>query len=401
MNKSTHNFGNSVLGQLISLIPPFIIDIAVKNHNSDRYIKRFTTLEHLVTMLFCVGSNSTSLREVCTNLLGLEGKLKHIKLKHPPKKSTLSDANKRRSATVFEQIYYDLLAHYKPSLSDSRFRERFGKELSIIDSTTIFLFKDILKCVGRKPINGKNKGGIKVHLQIRADYNLPTLVKFTDATVHDSNFIQHVSFNQDTIYCFDKGYVDYELFERFNKEQIPFVTRIKDNAKFISQEEYSLDNCTDNAVLKDEQIALDIRENGIIVRQLPLRRIAYWSEQHHKCYEFITNIYDLQPEQIAQIYRQRWKIELLHKQLKQNFPLNYFLGDNENAIIIQIWCTLIYNLLITIIQRKVEKKKWAFANLCSLIRTHLFNYINLKSFLKNPQKHYIIATQNQIQLFSG
>lgn len=401
MNKSTHNFGNSVLGQLISLIPTFIIDNAVKNHNSDRYIKRFTTLEHLVTMLFCVGSNSTSLREVCTNLLGLEGKLKHIKLKQPPKKSTLSDANKRRSATVFEQIYYNLLAHYKPSLSDSRFRECFGKELSIIDSTTIFLFKDILKCVGRKPVNGKNKGGIKVHLQIRSDYNLPTLVKFTDATVHDSNFIQHVSFNQDTIYCFDKGYVDYELFERFNKEQIPFITRIKDNAKFISKEEYSLDNCMDDAVLKDEQIALDIRENGIIVRQLPLRRIAYWSEQHHKCYEFITNIYNLQPQQIAQIYKQRWQIELLHKQLKQNFPLNYFLGDNENAIIIQIWCTLIYNLLITVIQRKVEKKKWAFANLCSLIRTHLFNYINLKSFLKNPQKHYIIATQNQIQLFSG
>ena len=401
MNKSTHNFGNSVLGQLISLIPNSIIDNAVERHSSDRYVKRFTTLEHLVTMLFCVGSNSTSLREVCTNLLGLEGKLKHIKLKQPPKKSTLSDANKRRSAVVFEQIYYDLLEFYKSTLSDSRFRENFGKELSIIDSTTIFLFKDILKCVGRKPINGKNKGGIKVHLQIRADYNLPTLVKFTDATVHDSNFIQHISFHSDTIYAFDRGYVDYVLFERFNQEQIPFVTRIKHNAKFISKEEFSLDNCTDDTVLKDEKIELDIRENGTIARQVPLRRIAYWSEQHHKCYEFITNIYDLKPEQIAVIYKQRWQIELLHKQLKQNFPLNYFLGDNENAIIIQIWCTLIYNLLITIIQRKVEKRKWAFANLCSLIRTHLFNYINLKSFLKNPQKHYQIATQNQIQLFSG
>lgn len=401
MNKSTHNSGNSVLGQLISLIPNSIIDKAVEKYKSDRYVKSFTTLEHLVTMLFCVGSNSTSLREVCTNLLGLEGKLKHIKLQQPPRKSTLSDANKRRSAAVFEQIYYDLLDNYGSILSDSRFRDNLGKELSIIDSTTIFLFKDILKCVGRKPMNGKHKGGIKVHLQIRADYNLPTLVKFTDATTHDSNFMQHVSFNSDTIYAFDRGYVDYLLFEQFNQEQIPFVTRIKNNAKFTSKEEFSLDNCTDDSVLKDEKIELDIRENGTIVRQLSLRRIAYWSEQHNKCYEFITNIYDLKPEQIAAIYKQRWQIELLHKQLKQNFPLNYFLGDNENAIIIQIWCTLIYNLLITIIQRKVEKRKWAFANLCSLIRTHLFNYIDLKSFLRNPQKHYIVATQNQIQLFSG
>lgn len=117
-------------------------------------------------MHFCIGSNSTSLREVCTNLLGLEGKLKHIKLKQSPKKSTLSDTNKRRSATVFEQIYYNLLSYYNSVLSDSQFIERFGKELSIIDSTTIFLFKDILKCVGRKPVNDKKKGAIKVHLQI-------------------------------------------------------------------------------------------------------------------------------------------------------------------------------------------------------------------------------------------
>lgn len=293
MNKSTHNFGNSVLGQLISLIPHFIITKANKKHNSDRYIKRFTTLEHLVTMLFCVGSNSTSLREVCTNLLGLEGKLRHIKLKQPPKESTLSDANKRRSAVVFEHIYYDLLTYYKTVLSDSRFRDNLGKELSIIDSTTILLFKDILKCVGRKPVNGKNKGGIKVHLQIRVDYKLPILVKFSDATVHDSNFIQHIAFNPDTIYCFDKGYIDYELFERFNRDKIPFVTRIKDNAKFTAKEEYSLDSCMDDAVLKDEKIELDIREKGTIVRQLPLRRIAYWSEKHSKCYEFITNIYEV------------------------------------------------------------------------------------------------------------
>lgn len=111
---------------------------------------------------------------------------------------------------------------------------------------------------------------------------MPTLVKFTDVTVHNSNFLQHILFNQDTIYCFDKGYVDYALFERFNKEQIPFVTRIKDNARFVSKEEYNLESCTDDAVLKDEQIELDIRENGTIINQLPLRRIAYWSEQHRK-----------------------------------------------------------------------------------------------------------------------
>ena len=130
-------------------------------------------------MLFCAGSNTTSLRDVTNSLLGLEGKLNHLNMKEPPKRSTLSDANKRRDKTVFEKIYYGLLDNYNSILSDSRFKNDFGKDLCIIDSTTIHLFKDILRCVGRKPKEGKQKGGIKVHMQIRADFNCPVLVKIS------------------------------------------------------------------------------------------------------------------------------------------------------------------------------------------------------------------------------
>jgi hypothetical protein len=210
MNNSTHFYGNSVFGQLISLVPFQIVDKVARQMQSDYYTKRFTTWEHFVSMLFASASNTTSLRDVTNGMLGLEGKLKHLNLKRPPKRSTLSDANKRRNHEVFEKIYYALLEKYKPILSDSRFRNDFGKELSIIDSTSIFLFKDLLKCVGRKPASGKHKGGIKVHMQIRADYNNPVLVKFTDAATHDSTFMNDVDFSTDHIYVFDKGYNDYD-----------------------------------------------------------------------------------------------------------------------------------------------------------------------------------------------
>jgi hypothetical protein len=401
MNNSTNFSGNSVFGQLISLVPIQIVDRASKKHSSDRYIKRFTTWEHFVSMLFASASNTSSLRDVTNGLLGLEGKLKHLNLKRPPKRSTLSDANKRRNHLVFEDIYYYLLAHFKPILSDSRFKNTFGKELSIIDSTTIFLFKDILKCVGRKPSDGKHKGGIKVHMQIRADYNMPVLVKFTDATTHDSTFMNDINFSSDHIYVFDKGYNDYTRFEFFNQNSIPFVTRLKHNATFIRKEELELPVNAADTVLLDEKIELPIRENGRIVRYVPLRRVVYWDETHQVCYEFISNLYELTADQITQIYKCRWQIETLHKQLKQNHPLDYFLGDNVNAIIIQIWCALIWNLLLTVLQRQIKTKKWAFANLSSIIRLHLFNYIKIKSFLSNPIKHYLEKASSQIEIFYG
>jgi hypothetical protein len=401
MNNSTNFSGNSVFGQLISLIPKHQVQRAVNKYQSDKFTKRFSTWEHLVSMLFATASNTTSLRDVTNGFLGLEGKLQHLNLKRPPKRSTISDANKRRSYQVFEKIYYDLLTQYQPILSDSRFKNEFGKELSIIDSTTIFLFKDILKCVGRNPENGKRKGGIKVHMQIRADYNSPVLVKFTDATTHDSSFMQDIEFNRDQIYVFDKGYNDYERFESFNANQIPFVTRLKHNAAFRRKKEFELATDSHQAILLDEQIVLPIRENGKIVRGLPLRRVVYWDEKHQVCYEFISNIYELSADQVTQIYKSRWQIETLHKQLKQNQSLSYFLGDNVNAIIIQIWCALIWNLLLTVLQRQIKAKSWAFSNLASVIRLHLFNYIQLYSFLKNPEKHYHRIVKAELNLFDG
>ena len=210
-----------------------------------------------------------------------------------------------------------------------------------------------------------------------------------------------VDFSADHIYVFDKGYNDYRRFEYFNQQQISFVTRLKHNASFIRKQEMELPPNSSDNILLDEKIELPIRENGSIFNHLSLRRVVFWDEKHKVCYEFISNLYDLSAEQITQIYKHRWQIEILHKQLKQNHPLNYFLGDNVNAIIIQIWCALIWNLLLTVLQRKIKAKNWGFSNLASVIRLHLFNYIQIKSFLSNPIKHYQEKTAEQMNLFSG
>jgi IS4 transposase len=397
MNKSRHFFGQSVFGQLISLIDSNLVKSVVKKHNSDYYTKKFTTSDHLISMLFSTFAHCSSLREVAGGMLGLKGKVNHFQLKNIPYKSTLSDANARRSHFVFQDLYYSLLEEHRSFLSDSRERYVWENKLEIIDSSTISLFKDILQCVGRKSVSGKQKGGIKVHTQINLQEKVPKLIWFSSARVHDKQFLKHVQLDKGKIAVFDKGYNDYKTFDEFTQNGVFFVTRLKSNAVYEQVVENDIPSYIDDGVIKDEIIRVDVKENGKYLKTTELRRIAYWDNENNRCFEFITNLIGMNAGHIALIYKKRWQIELLFKQLKQNFPLKYFLGDNENAIKIQIWCTLIVNLLLTVIHKKI-KRKWAFSNLASFCRLHLFNYIHLIKFLENPEKDWLKVSNDQLQL---
>ncbi len=386
MDKSTHFFGTSVFGQLISLIDDVIISKSSRKHKSDRYIKKFTTKDHLISMLFCSFAKCSSLREVSGAMLGLSGKTKHFQLKHIPKRSTLSDANMRRSSDVFGSIYNQLLSKYGHHISDSRIKDVIKKQIEIVDSTTISLFKDILKCVGRNPADGRKKGGIKLHSVINVDETVPKLVWFSSAATHDHMIIEKLCLDTNTIYVFDKGYNDYKAFGRFCESSTGFVTRIKDNAVYQITEENAIEEHIHSGVEKDEVIQIKYAENGI-TKTLRLRKVQFYDRVLKRRFEFLTNLFDIRADLIAALYKLRWQIELLFKQLKQNFPLKYFLGDNENAIKIQIYCALIANLLMTVIQ-KMLKRQWAFSNLVSFCKIHLFNYIHLLRFLENPDKDW-------------
>ena len=396
MSKSNYFSSKSVFGQLISLIDDSIIKKEVKKCDSDRYTKKFTTKDHLISMLFCSFSKCTSLREISGAMLGLSGKTSSFQLNHIPKRSTLSDANKNRDVLVFENIYHQLLKQYGGFLSDSRIKDVIKKQVKIFDSSTISLFKDIMGCVGRNPKSGKRKGGIKVHTVVNADEMVPSLVWFSEAKTHDHNFLEKLKCDDNTIYVFDKGYNDYRAFKHFTDHKTGFVTRIKDNASYRKIEDLDIEERIHNGVLKDEIIEIDVKNNKEIT-QLRLRKVTFYDRVNKREFEFLTNLFDLRADLIAGLYKIRWQIELLFKQLKQNFPLKYFLGDNENAIKIQIYCVLIVNLLLAVIKKKL-KRSWAFSNLVSFCKIHLFNYINLMKFLENPEKDWIIDKAEQEQL---
>lgn len=396
MGKSSYISSKSVFGQLVSLIDDSIIRKSVKHCDSDRYTKRFKTKDHLISMLFCSFSKCTSLREISGAMLGLSGKTSNFQLEHIPKRSTLSDANKRRDVAVFEMIYHQLLNQYGSFLSDIRISSVLKKQVKIFDSTTISLFKDILSCVGRNPKNGRRKGGIKVHTVVNADEVVPSLVWFSEARTHDHNFLDKLKCDQDTIYVFDKGYNDYKAFLHFTDKKTGFVTRIKDNASYKEIADMDIGEHIHSGVLEDQIIQVDVID-GKEKKPLKLRRVRFYDRENKREFQFLTNLFDMRADLIAALYKIRWQIELLFKQLKQNFPLKYFLGDNENAIKIQIYCVLIVNLLLSVVKKKL-KKKWAFSNLVSFCKIHLFNYINLMRFLEDPEKDWIIDKAEKKQL---
>jgi len=393
MSKSTNFSGQPIFNQLLTFIDKSEIRRIAKDHGSERYVKKFTTYNHLVVMLFVAFEGYHSIREVILGLLANAHKLSHLGLGYLVKRSTFSEANKRRSSKVFEDIYMAVYRKHASSLADSRLNDNEFKRLYIMDSSTISLFRDILKGVGRNPKNGKKKGGIKAHTLIKADENVPCLIRYSEAAKHDHMFLQDAqNLPSGSIITFDKGYVDYGMYEAFTVKSIWYVTRLKDNALYKARKEFDIPDGADSGVLKDEEVVLLYGTNKS--KGHKARRIAYWDDENGRLFEFLTNNMDLPAEKIAYIYKKRWQIELLFKQLKQNFPLKYFLGDNENAIEIQIWAAMLANFLISLIRSRV-KRSWAFSNMVSIIRRQLMNYINIYAFLEDPEKCWLVQIQNE------
>lgn len=391
-NTNKNLVGQPILTQVLSLVDKNKFKGLVKKHESDRYYKKFSTWTHFTCMMFGIFSRCDSVTEIVEGMIGCVGKLGHFGLKEVPPKSTITDGNRQRDNKFFETLYFSLVKRYSSFLSSSRTIGLNIKELYIVDSTTIQLFSSLVfKGVGRNPKDGgKKKGGLKVHMLIDALQDVGKFVKVTAAKVHDSKFLNELTLNPFSMVVFDKAYNHYKLFAKWTEKQIWFVTRMKDNAVYEVEQIVSENTIADGkaGVLKEEKVNLCYKENqkDKEFQKLSLRRITYRDDKG-RMYVFITNNTKLTAQDIADIYKQRWQIELLFKKMKQNFQLHCFYGESENAIRIQIWCTLIAQLLMTVLQRKTETKK-AFSTIACLIRQHLFSYLNLEELLKNSKRFY-------------
>ena len=402
MNKSTTYVGQHILSQILSLCPKNELAHIFIKTKSDYKSKRLKSWEHFVTMMFSVLAGCTSLRETCMGLEAYEGKLNHINIKKVPPRSTLSDANNRRQAAVFQEIFNYLNSKYKGAISDSTLPNEVLSKLFLVDSTVFSLFKAILKTSGRHSANGKKKGGIKKNTMLDGATLMPILIQFNAAADNDQQFLQFIKLPAGSYLTFDKGYNNYQQYAAFTAAGVFFITRQKDNAVYTSVSEKILTKKMPDAILKEEIIEQNYKDINGKTQVLQLRRIAWWDSKGKRTYEFISNNFELEAQVIADIYKYRWRIELFFKKLKGNFPLHYFLGDNQNAIEIQIWCALIALLLLSHIHYQ-NKSKMAFSNMVSILRMHLPSYISIKELLAlhNKKRLRHKKTEKPVDLFTG
>jgi hypothetical protein len=385
MNQSTNFVGQHLFGQVTTLCNRSILGSVIRQTNANRYYKRLHYYEHFISMLYCALSGCTSLREISAGLGVAQGKLNHLGIEYVPPRSTLSDGNRQRPSSVFKQTYNHLYKLYKPSLSDSTLPKAITQKLFLLDATVFSLFKAILKTSGRYSANGKKKGGIKKNTVIEASSMMPYFIQFDAAADHDQLIYKHLSLPVGSYIVFDKGYNNYRQFAAFTAAGISFTTRQKENAVYTSLIECLHQAGSPTAIIKEEVIIQTYKDENNTEQTLRLRRIAWWDADKQRVFEFITNDFELEAITIAQLYKYRWQIELFFKKLKQNFPLQYFVGDNQNAIEIQIWCALIALLLLSTLHSR-QKSKMAFTIFVSVIRLHLFNYINIRTLMDHYRR---------------
>ena len=388
-----------MFGQLISLLDKSKILKFSREKDGERYVKHFNAWQHMAIMLYAVIKRFDSLREITDSMFPEARKLSHLGINMMPRRSTLSDANARRSESIFEATYRDLYATYKDELSsDSRKHKtpQWMERLQIIDSTTITLFSNLLfKGIGRNPKSGKKKGGIKVHANIHANEGVPSDIKFTSAATNDSFMLKPANYTSGDILAFDRAYIDYAKFEELTRNGVIYVTKMKKNLVYAISDDTMYMTSDGKMSYRIQYVTFTkcVKEGEDIVHKARIITYVDIKKTRAKLISLLTNDMEMPIEEIVEIYRKRWEIELLFKQLKQNFPLRYFYGESSNAIKIQIWVTLIANLLIMVLQKRI-KRPWSFSGLATMVRIMLMHYVNCYTFFEEPEKDWLATLKS-------
>jgi hypothetical protein len=364
----------SLFSQVLSLIDRHHFSRCVNELEAEKWTKGFTCWSHFVSMLFCQLAQAQSLREITQGLRSCEGKLNHLGVMAPPKRSTLSYANAHRPWQVYRTTFYALLERCMAIAPRHRFR--FKNKLLSIDATVIELCADMFDWAKYR----QAKGALKLHLLLDHDGYLPVFAHITEGRESELKTLQKLRFGKGSIIVMDRAYTDYHLFERFCREGVFFVTRMKKNAYFTVFERHQVP--AGSNVLKDEIGEFQFLHAGRKVVH-EYRKVTVWSEDKQQEIALLTNNHKLAARTIGAIYKERWQIEIFFKTIKQNLRIKTFVGTSANAVHIQIWTALIAILMLKYLQMR-SRINWALSNLVALLRWNLFTHRDLWTWINDP-----------------
>ncbi len=368
-------YSNTIFNQLLSFLPKHKFNEFVGQHNGDRYVKKLTTWNQLTALLYAQATGKKSLRDIEIGLKVHKTKWHHLGIKSVAK-SSLSYANNNRSSEIFEKLFYALLKQCKEVTPSKDFK--FDNPLYSFDSTTVRLCLSVFDWAKYQ----KEKGALKIHLLLNNETTIPELLTVSDGKKGDITAIKEMDLNlrKGSILVLDRAYIDYAWWNKLNKDGITFVSRTKSNQSIFVVGQHK--NKLEKNIIADEIVMMGDYNTYIKKEKYTknLRRVKYYDEEKKKEYTYLTNNFDLSAKQIADIYRDRWQIELFFKWIKQNLKIKTFLGTSENAVMTQIWIAMIYYLLLAYIKFQTKFKK-SLLELTRMIRETIMFRRNLIDLL--------------------
>ena len=361
---------NTLFSQTLSLIPRHVFQKLEHRHKTGRSSRTFGFKEQFCAMAFIQLAARRSMRDGLRCLEAVGNRLYHWGLKKVAR-STFADANTSRPVGFFQDLFAEMYALCATKAPKHKFR--FKSKLFSLDATTIKLCLSLFPWAAFR----QAKGGVKVHTLLDHDGHIPAFAIITDAKTHESRIAQALELPKGAIVVFDKGFNSYPWFRALGVKGVFFVTRLKRNAVYKLLERRPV-NRTDG-VTSDHIIEV-VSEK----KSLRLRRIGYRDPETGKHYEFLTNHFRLSPKTIADIYKERWKIELFFKEIKQNLRIKSFVGNSENAVLIQIYTALTVYLLLAY-QKFLSRLGLSVQQLFQIIQLNLLGTTSLEDLL-NPRR---------------
>ena len=379
-----HN--NTIFAQLLKLVPRHEFEHIAKTHHKGRQLRKTSRWSQFVAM--CLGqlAGRHSLRDIESNMSAQSNRLYHLGA-NPIARSSLARLNENQPAALYQALFAKLYAHCQKLASGHRFR--FKNKLYSLDASLIDLSLKIFPWAHY----ALGKSAMKLHLSLDHSGPIPNFAAITEGKVSDIEIARTLHYSKGSIVVFDKGYTDYKWFKALNNKGIFFVTRLRKSALWQVEERRAVDKS--KGLTSDQTITLA----GIKPKKIgmpKLRRIGYRDPETGKNYEFLTNNFDLCAQTIAEIYKERWQIELFFKWVKQNLKIKAFVGNSKNAILTQIWIALCTYLLLAYLKFSA-KLSWSLQSMLRLLQLNLFMRRDLMALLRgDPPEQNTIETQ---QLF--
>ena len=387
------NAGQTVFRQLLQFLPRHEFNLCVRRRRGEYRARSFTAFDQFLCLAYAQLSGRESLRDIETCLNSHREKLYHIGFRGAVARSTLADANERRDWRIFQDFGQVLIGMAQQMYRDEPLAIELQQPLFAFDSTTIDLCLSLFPWAEFR----KTKAAVKMHTLIDLRGIIPTFVAVTAGKVHDVNVLDEMPVTEEAIYTMDRGYVDFARLYAIHQQGAFFVVRAKDNLRY--QRLYSSPKDKEAGVRADQVIALVTQKSkkGYPER---LRRVSYVDKERNKRLVFLTNHFEIAATTVADIYKQRWRVELFFKWIKQHLRIKAFYGTSINAVKSQIWVALCIYLLVAIAKKQLGIQCTLYTFL-QILEVNLFEKKPIFSLVAEALKQISDTHEfNQLNLFN-